>query len=960
MKKIIFLLIGVVLSTYLPAQYFDLGQDPSSIKWRQINTPHFQLIFPEGYDHQVQELAKKLELVLPHEMYSLSSHPRKLPVIIHTHTMKANGVVPWAPRRMEIFTYTPQNTCAQPWLDQLVLHETRHLVQIEKVNQGVTKFLTYLFGEQATAGIIGAFVPFWFLEGDATVTETALSKSGRGRVPSFTMPLRTQVLTYDAYSYDKAVFGSYKNFVPDWYILGYHLVGASRIKYGTKLWDSTLNTVAKRPYLLAPFSIGIKRATGLSKTNLYHQMLKELDSTWLEQLKQQPLSPFKVISPTPSATTFTSYLNASWINDNTVFARKSSMDDIDRFVLIDSTGQKTTIHTPGFYFNEKISYSKGKITWAEKRYDPRWNNRSYSVIKTVDIRTGKVKQLTNKSRLSAPDLSHDGNLIVAVKQTVLDEYSLVILDASDGSVIRKLANPDNLFFITPIWTTEDTSIVAIAMNANGKSIVSINLQTERITEMLPFSFVEIEQPFVYENWILFTGAYTKIDNIFALNTKTKRLHQVTSAPFGATGANVSGEFTTLYYSNYTANGYEIVKTAFNPELCPAFSKPPPCLFNLADSLTNQETFILSEQAVDAKDYAVKPYRGWQHLFNFHSWAPVSINVDNQTFKPGISLFSQNKLSNTFFSLGYEYNLNESTDKFYTKLSYRKYFPVFDISYDYGNRASSYINDDGLTEPFTWKESNLTGTISVPLSFTINKWMLGFRPFLTTTRIDIWHNESTPDDFTSGPVQTMEYRFFGYGQIKSSYRDLYPKWGIIFDLNYRNTPFDGEPLGTVGSIETSIYFPGIFRHHGFKLYTGLQKKQKEKYYFPDLINYPRGYTGLSFDQVYSFSLNYKFPLLYPDLSLGPILFIKRVKTTLFYDHAIATTNNETIDFNSIGIDLTADMHILRFLAPFDLGLRTIYKPQSDSFAFEFLFALDINALYKNPGFHSTQTFPLRRD
>ena len=283
------------------------------------------------------------------------------------------------------------------------------------------------------------------------------------------------------------------------------------------------------------------------------------------------------------------------------------------------------------------------------------------------------------------------------------------------------------------------------------------------------------------------------------------------------------------------------------------------------------------------------------------------------------------------------------------MSYRKYFPVFDISYDYGNRASSYKNDDDLKEPFTWKESNLTGTIRVPLSFTISKWFLGFQPFLTTTRIDIWHNGSTPDDFTSGPVQTMEYRLFGYGQIKSSYRDLYPRWGIIFDLNYRNTPFGGEPLGTVGSIETSIYFPGIFRHHGFKLYTGYQKKQKEKYHFPDLINYPRGYTGLSFDQAYSFSLNYKFPLLYPDLSLGPILFIKRVKTTLFYDHAIATTNNETTDFNSIGIDLTADMHILRFLAPFDLGLRTIYKPQHDSFAFEFLFALDINALYKNQEF-----------
>ena len=57
------------------------------------------------------------------------------------------------------------DTYVQDWLEQLAIHELRHVIQLENLNQGLTKVLSIVFGEMAT-GLIAAYLPFWYLEGD--------------------------------------------------------------------------------------------------------------------------------------------------------------------------------------------------------------------------------------------------------------------------------------------------------------------------------------------------------------------------------------------------------------------------------------------------------------------------------------------------------------------------------------------------------------------------------------------------------------------------------------------------------------------------------------------------------------------------------------------------------------------------------------------------------------------------
>jgi len=50
------------------------------------------------------------------------------------------------------------------------------------------------------------------------------------------------------------------------------------------------------------------------------------------------------------------------------------------------------------YLDGSNSVSGNLIAWAENEPDIRWNNRDYSCLKLYDMKTGKVRQLTRKSR----------------------------------------------------------------------------------------------------------------------------------------------------------------------------------------------------------------------------------------------------------------------------------------------------------------------------------------------------------------------------------------------------------------------------------------------------------------------------------------------------------------------------------------------------------------------------------
>ena len=141
------------------------------------------MIYPEDFDNKAIRVASLLEKAYILVPKSLNHKPKKVTVVLHTETVKSNAFMGWCPSRIEMYVTPHQNIYSQDWLEQLSIHEFRHVVQVSKLEEEMPRVLKYIFGEHAAALLAGFYLPFWFIEGDAVAVETGLSNSGRGRLP---------------------------------------------------------------------------------------------------------------------------------------------------------------------------------------------------------------------------------------------------------------------------------------------------------------------------------------------------------------------------------------------------------------------------------------------------------------------------------------------------------------------------------------------------------------------------------------------------------------------------------------------------------------------------------------------------------------------------------------------------------------------------------------------------------
>ena len=183
---IIYFLVALGIAPAIEAQQF--GGNPPSLKWRQLHTDTARVIFPEGMDSVANRVASVVHFMAGRQPFSLGKQQRKINIVLQKQTVVANGYVGLGPYRSEFFLTPEMNSLGQgsiPWADQLAVHEYRHVQQINNFNNGLSRFMRVIAGEQGYDLAINAAVPNWFYEGDAVYAETALSRQGRGRLPQF-------------------------------------------------------------------------------------------------------------------------------------------------------------------------------------------------------------------------------------------------------------------------------------------------------------------------------------------------------------------------------------------------------------------------------------------------------------------------------------------------------------------------------------------------------------------------------------------------------------------------------------------------------------------------------------------------------------------------------------------------------------------------------------------------------
>ena len=268
--------------------------------------------------------------------------------------------------------------------------------------------------------------------------------------------------------------------------------------------------------------------------------------------------------------------------------------------------------------------------------------------------------------------------------------------------------------------------------------------------------------------------------------------------------------------------------------------------------------------------------------------------------------------------------------------------------------------------FAWDETSVTGGVSIPLLLTRSKYLT---TFTISDNVGLTMTTDFGSTVTTGngtvirgsdryvPVNDTLYFLYrditDFGQLifnhfsvdythalKQSRRDFNPKFGQFLGFEIFSTPLGGDYQGRQWTASCTLFFPGLFRHHSLYVSGGYQESSKsydlDVYAFRNRLFKPRGYSYPQNTQFFTISGNYAFPLWYPDIAVGPLLNIQRVRLNLFYDYGegeglehyynFESARIYTLDtgtrYQSAGAELSFDVNFFRTLPQFEIGIRAV--------------------------------------
>lgn len=932
-------------STRIFGQILEFDQNPPSLSWRQIHTPNFQVIYPSEFEKQAQQLSSRLEEAILRVEADMGIKPRKISILLQNQSVLPNGFVQLAPRRSEFVVTPPAQGEIDAWLNHLAIHELRHVVQFDKL---VGQFKGPLW-EQLGLALFGITLPSWFFEGDAVRVETRLTQGGRGRIPSWAMPLRTNLLEGRKFSYQKDYLGSYRDITPGFYEMGYFMTEKMHQDFGEDMTSKMLGRISGnllRPY---NFSQSLRQLTGFSSRQWHQQTMEELSADWQAQADALHLEDYAAF-PSRQNRTPSSWILPQPLPDGDIIALHYAFDTPPVIVMLDSTGQKKKhLVQIGWQTSYHFSYAAGKIVWDELRKNPRYAKQTFSVIQARDLHTRKTRQLTSKSRLFTPALSPNGDRLVSVEIGHDNQAALVIMDWSDGAILDRHFLPEGWAVQTPAFDQSGSRVVSVVISELGTNILEINLETGARQLLLDWEYQQIERPIYQGEDIVFKAHYDGIDNIFRLPAGRTIIQKITHAKYGAFNPAISEDNSTLLFNQYGSAGYQISRLPF---LLPISQSAEPTGTRFEKQI--QGSVYAATPVIDSATWVSRPYQEGANLLNFHSLSvtPGDFSSINQ-LKPGIYWLSDNLLNTLQTRLGYVYDSNISRSEYLAQVTYQRYFPKFSISYQNRGRLNAVqidsLQGENMAEQETeeptqanlrWREHLVRFRTSIPLSFYKGNqaYSMGINIGTSLTQryglvmAEPDQLDKARERFVTQVRFPLEYNAYFGRNVRQSALELAPRWGQHLSVSYRHIPL-GAPhnkiTGEHFALRSTFYLPGVVRTHSTTVRINYQRGAGT-YASTNDIPLVSGFDQLGPTRVHNTVLvNYRFPIAYPDWEIGPLAYIKRFKGGFFADFQnISRSKSSSLRPKTFGLEIRSDLNLLRFYLPeFDLGTRLIYAPDN---------------------------------
>jgi hypothetical protein len=900
------------------AQQF--GGNPPSIKWKQINTPAAKVIFPSGLDSTGLRVASIIQQMNRSIQATIGFKQRQISILLQNQTTIANAYVGLAPFRSEFFLTPEQNSFdigSLSWPEQLAIHEFRHVQQYNNFNVGFSHVLKVFFGEGGQALGNDVAIPNWFFEGDAVFNETHVSEQGRGRLPYFFNGFRALWLDSRDYSYMKLRNGSYIDYTPDWYPLGYMLVSYGREKYGDDFWKKVTQEAAAYKGVFFPLDKAIKRYSGKD----------------FVEFKNDGLNHFKTIFKTDESIS-NSTINRhqhfiadreypAYINDSTLIYMKSTYSHIPVFVIKTGNREKK-ISVRSVSLDNYFAYRDGKIVYATYRPDLRWTYRDYSELMLLDVNTGKEHRITQNTKYFSPDFSPDGKTIVTVNEGTDGKCEIHLINAATGGLISIVPNKEKLFYTYPKFYGADKLIAAIRTPKGEMSLDVIDIRTGKNSYLLPFSYQPIAFIHVKNDTVYFSATSGINDRLFKLSVSNRELYELSNYNINRSVGNYQPAISNNKFAwvGFTAFGYQVNETNKKELkwLKVGNDRIPGGLpdFNISALKRDSSTDLLGRVKTDS--LPITKYHKSHHLFNFHSLIP-NFNDPNYT----LSLQGENVLNTLQTQLSFTYNRDEGYKQFGFDAVYGALFPFILGGADYTLDRRGYHNGSNVY----WNETDVHGGLELPLNLSSGK-----NSAFLQVGSDLYY---TQVNFQQPYRSTFADRSYTYSNdyinfsnnIQQAKQNIFPRFGQSIMLNYKSA-ISGLS-STQFLANGSFYFPGFEINHNLVINLAHQQKDKNGVInFSNDFPFSRGYTAENLYDMNKAGINYHFPIAYPDAGFTNTYYLARIRGNAFFDYTHAT------DFNTNGSQFKGTFRSAGAEVYFDSQL---FNEGAVSFGFRYSYLVD---------------------